>query len=147
MGTEDLGQLRIENDKLQTRNRSLQREVEELRRVKEGTLEEDLQLKPRVNQLTMELHHAKEALSALKADRKRLKAEKFDLLNQMKQLYATLEDKEKELRDFIRNYEQRMKDSDESLRHLAAERDETEREKWNILKHARDEAEIAVKLS
>lgn len=45
-------------------------------------------------------------LLALKADRKRLKAEKFDLLNQMKQLYATLEDKEKELRDFIRNYEQ-----------------------------------------
>lgn len=42
----------------------------------------------------------------MKSDRRRLKAEKFDLLNQMKQLYATLEDKEKELRDFIRNYEQ-----------------------------------------
>ncbi len=41
----------------------------------------------------------------MKADRKRLKAEKFDVLNQMKQLYATLEDKEKELRDFIRTYE------------------------------------------
>jgi catalase (peroxidase I) len=45
-------------------------------------------------------------ISALKADRKKLKAEKFDLLNQMKQLYATLEDKEKELRDFIRTFEQ-----------------------------------------
>ena len=44
-------------------------------------------------------------LAALKADRKRLKAEKFDLLNQMKQLYQTLEDKERELREFIRNYE------------------------------------------
>lgn len=44
-------------------------------------------------------------LTALKADRKRLKAEKFDVLNQMKQLYATLEDKEKELREFIRAYE------------------------------------------
>ena len=44
-------------------------------------------------------------VAALKADRKRLKAEKFDVLNQMKQLYATLEDKEKELRDFIRSYE------------------------------------------
>ena len=43
--------------------------------------------------------------SALKIDRKRLKVEKFDVLNQMKQLYATLEDKEKELRDFIRSYE------------------------------------------
>lgn len=51
------------------------------------------------------------AFSALKADRRRLKAEKFDLLNQMKQLYATLEDKENELRDFIRNYEQVGKQS------------------------------------
>ena len=40
-----------------------------------------------------------------------------------------------------------MKDSDESLRLLAQERDETEREKWNILKHARDEAERSVSLS
>lgn len=45
-------------------------------------------------------------ITALKSDRRRLKAEKFDLLTQMKQLYSTLEDKEKELRDFIRNYEQ-----------------------------------------
>jgi hypothetical protein len=35
-----------------------------------------------------------------------LKTEKVDLLMQMKQLYATLEDKEAELRDFIRNFEQ-----------------------------------------
>nr|CAI5833753.1 unnamed protein product [Callosobruchus analis] len=47
------------------------------------------------------------ARPALKADKRRLKAEKFDLLNQMKQLYLTLEDKEKELRDFIRNYGQK----------------------------------------
>lgn len=48
---------------------------------------------------------------------------------------------------FIKLLFQRMKESDESLRHLAAERDETEREKWNILKHARDESERVVKLS
>lgn len=41
-----------------------------------------------------------------KVERKKLKAEKLDLLNQMKQLYGTLEDKEKELRDFIRSFEQ-----------------------------------------
>lgn len=54
----------------------------------------------------------------MKGDRKRLKAEKLDLLNQMKQLYGTLEDKEAELRDFIRNYEQRMKESDESIKQV-----------------------------
>jgi hypothetical protein len=49
--------------------------------------------------------HVPLLVSVLKADRKRLKAEKYDLLNQMKELYATLDDKEKELRDFIRNYD------------------------------------------
>ena len=55
---------------------------------------------------------------ALKADRKRLKGEKLELLNQMKQLYGALEEKEGELRDFIRNYEQRMRESDESIKQV-----------------------------
>nr|CAH0106145.1 unnamed protein product [Daphnia galeata] len=94
-----------------------------------------------IKNLETELKHAREALSALKADRKRLKAEKFDVLNQMKQLYATLEDKEKELREFIRAYEKRMRESESALRQLIQERNEAEREKWTILRHARDEAE------
>jgi len=36
----------------------------------------------------------------------------------MKMLYGTLEDKESELRDFIRNYEQRMRESDESIKQV-----------------------------
>lgn len=47
--------------------------------------------------------------AAMKSDRKRLKAEKADLVNQMQQLYATLESREEQLRDFIRNYEQHRK--------------------------------------
>ena len=38
-------------------------------------------------------------------------SEKADLISQIKQLYSTLKDKESELRDFIRNYEQRTKDN------------------------------------
>ena len=45
----------------------------------------------------------------MKADRKRLKGEKTDLVNQMQQLYATLESREEQLRDFIRDYEQHRK--------------------------------------
>lgn len=41
----------------------------------------------------------------MKADRKRLKGEKADLAKQMQQLYATLESREEQLRDFIRSYE------------------------------------------
>ncbi|BES96847.1 SAM domain (Sterile alpha motif) [Nesidiocoris tenuis] len=83
-------------------------------------------------------------LSSLKADRKKLKSEKYDLLNQMKQLYATLDDKEKELRDFIRTFEQRMRESEESL---TQERAERERERWSLLRHARDEAERSLSLA
>lgn len=97
--------------------------------------------------IEIELQLAREALTALRADRKRLKAEKFDLLNQMKQLYATLEDKEKELRDFIRNYEQRIRESDASLQQLSTEREERERERWSLLRHARDEAERSLSLA
>ncbi|XP_076306646.1 kazrin-like isoform X3 [Tachypleus tridentatus] len=132
------------NRRLGEENRSLQRELEELRVYKESAQEEEL--RPQTRWLENELKHAKEALAALKQDRKRLKAEKFDLLNQMKQLYGTLEDKENELRDFIRNYEQRMKESEEGLKQLVRAKEECEHEKWNILKHARDEAERSVAL-
>ncbi|CAH0715520.1 unnamed protein product, partial [Brenthis ino] len=96
--------------------------------------------------LEKELLLAREAVNSLKADKKRLKAEKFDLLNQMKQLYATLEDKEKELRDFIRNYEQ-MRSRSGASSALGAERAERERERAALLRHARDEAERSLQLA
>ncbi|XP_059052859.1 kazrin isoform X3 [Achroia grisella] len=127
-------------------------------------------------QLEKELLLAREAVNSLKADKKRLKAEKFDLLTQMKQLYATLEDKEKELRDFIRNYEQRgetlprmhrmhphedfrmnsqqlsenyniMRSRGGASSALGAERAERERERAALLRHARDEAERSLQLA
>ncbi|XP_052753311.1 kazrin isoform X6 [Galleria mellonella] len=97
-------------------------------------------------QLEKELLLAREAVNSLKADKKRLKAEKFDLLTQMKQLYATLEDKEKELRDFIRNYEQ-MRSRGGASSALGAERAERERERAALLRHARDEAERSLQLA
>lgn len=57
--------------------------------------------------------------SALKVDRKKLKAEKLELLGQLKQLYSNLEDKEAELRQFIRSYEQRMRETDESIKQVS----------------------------
>lgn len=136
---------RLQEDKRQLaqHNMNLQKELDELRAAQE---KQKLCAMEEHERMQAELSSARDALSALKQDRKRLKAEKFDLLNQMKQLYGTLEDKEKELRDFIRNYEQRMHDSDHSLKQLAQEREECDRERWNLLKHARDEAERSVAL-
>ena len=54
----------------------------------------------------------------MKADRKRLKTEKTDLVGQMKQMYGTLKDKEAELRDFIRSYEQRNRDMLDNIKQV-----------------------------
>lgn len=54
----------------------------------------------------------------MKNDRKRLKSEKLELLNQMKEVYQTLESKERELRDFIRQFEQKMRDSDKGIKEV-----------------------------
>ena len=40
-----------------------------------------------------------------------------------------------------------MKESEESIRQLTIERDESDREKWNLLKHAREESERVVSLA
>ncbi|MGH0156882.1 UNVERIFIED_CONTAM: hypothetical protein FKN15_038677 [Acipenser sinensis] len=82
-------------------------------------------------------------LQTMKADRKRLKAEKADLVNQMQQLYATLESREEQLRDFIRNYEQHRKESDDAVKALAKEKDLLEREKWDLRRQAKEATEHA----
>ncbi|XP_072767360.1 uncharacterized protein Liprin-gamma isoform X7 [Anoplolepis gracilipes] len=149
--------LRLENERLVA-------EVARLRRLllsgaargEVGAEDAAMEEEARFVALEMELQHAKEALQALKTDRKRLKAEKFDLLNQMKALYGTLEDKERELRDFIRNYEQRMRENEATLGRLqqqgagipSEERErERERERWSLLRAARDEADRSLSLA
>ncbi|XP_063624096.1 kazrin isoform X2 [Cydia splendana] len=147
--------LRLENERLQaelTRVRRLLVAAAErgeagtalLERTKAEGETDAAPLDPQV--LEKELLLAREAVMSLKADKKRLKAEKFDLLSQMKQLYATLEDKEKELRDFIRNYEQ-MRSRGGASSALGAERAERERERAALLRHARDEAERSLQLA
>ncbi|KAJ8669031.1 hypothetical protein QAD02_000290 [Eretmocerus hayati] len=108
--------------------------------------------------LEMELQHVRDSLVAVKQDRKRLRAEKFDLLNQMKALYGTLEDKERELRDFIRNYEQRVRENESGQGRTGGTSSQTgsnpderemerERERWNLLRAARDEADRSLALA
>ncbi|XP_041377484.1 kazrin-like isoform X2 [Gigantopelta aegis] len=142
----EIVKLKEENSRLESQVKSLMGEVKELKLSKAAVNNQPGygELKLELIQTRQELNRAKEALQAMKSDRKRLKGEKLDLLNQMKQLYTTLEEKEAELRDFIRNYEIRMHESNESLKQLAMEKEESEREKWEIIKKAREAAERAV---
>ncbi|XP_067658093.1 uncharacterized protein [Haliotis asinina] len=144
----ELTKMKEENLRLEASVKSLTREVQELKLAKAVSSDQPSygELKLELIQTRQEVNRAKEALQAMKADRKRLKGEKLDLLNQMKQLYTTLEDKESELRDFIRNYEQRVHESDQTIKQLAMEKEECEREKWRIIKKAQEAAERAVSL-
>ena len=63
----------------------------------------------------------------------------------MKQLYVTLNDKEEELREFIRNYEQRTRDSNEVIKQLSREKETAEHER-DILSKAKEATEKAVQL-
>uniref|UniRef100_A0A1B0CV83 SAM domain-containing protein n=2 Tax=Lutzomyia longipalpis TaxID=7200 RepID=A0A1B0CV83_LUTLO len=80
----------------------------------------------------------------LRAERKKLRTDKTDLLRHVKQLCSSLHDKEQELRDFIRNYEQRLRDNESTALKMTSER---ERERWSLMKHARDEAERSLVLA
>lgn len=80
----------------------------------------------------------------LKTERKKLKADKNDLLLHVKQLCASLQDKEQELRDFIRNFELRIRESESSTAKVSSDR---ERERWTLLKHARVESERSISLA
>ncbi|KFB50646.1 AGAP007137-PA-like protein [Anopheles sinensis] len=98
----------------------------------------------RMEKLENELRISKELIQSLKLERKKLRADKNDLLSQVKQLCSSLQDKEQELRNFIRTYEQRIRESESNS---AKQNTDRERERWSLLKHARDEAERSIALA
>jgi hypothetical protein len=61
----------------------------------------------------------KDAYDNLKNERKRLKYEKLELLNQTKELYKTIEAKENEIRDFLRHYECKTRETANSVKRVS----------------------------
>lgn len=72
-----------------------------------------------------------------------MRSEKTDLLAHVKQLGQSLQDKEQELRDFIRNYEARLRDTECSTLKSV----DRERERWSLVKQAREETERSLALA
>ncbi|XP_006819717.1 kazrin-like [Saccoglossus kowalevskii] len=144
----ELIKLREKNTQLEREKKKLLKQLDELRYLDQMPMEIPSagELKIQLTQTEHELARAKEALTAMKNDRKKLKTDKVELLQQMKQLYSALEAKDEELRDFIRNYEYQVEESDNSMRQLVLEKEEAEKNRWEILKRARDEAERCVLL-
>ncbi|XP_047221223.1 kazrin-A isoform X2 [Girardinichthys multiradiatus] len=137
---EEVAQLQQEVHLLRQMKDMLSKDLEETQRGCSADVLSATELRVQLAQKEEELDRAKEALQAMKSDRKRLKAEKADLVNQMQQLYATLESREEQLRDFIRNYEQHRK-SEDAVKALAKEKDLLEREKWDLRRQTKEATE------
>ncbi|XP_037628355.1 kazrin-A isoform X3 [Sebastes umbrosus] len=140
---EEVAQLQEEVHLLRQMKDMLSKDLEETQGGCSADVLSATELRVQLAQKEQELNRAKEALQAMKSDRKRLKAEKADLVNQMQQLYATLESREEQLRDFIRNYEQHRKESEEAVKALAKEKDLLEREKWDLRRQTKEATEHA----
>ncbi|XP_065817865.1 kazrin isoform X5 [Labrus bergylta] len=138
---EEVAQLQEEVHLLRQMKDMLNKDLEETQGGCSADVLSATELRVQLAQKEQELDRAKEALQAMKSDRKRLKAEKADLVNQMQQLYATLESREEQLRDFIRNYEQHRKESEDAVKALAKEKDLLEREKWDLRRQTKEATE------
>ncbi|KAH8402444.1 hypothetical protein KR009_012015 [Drosophila setifemur] len=100
--------------------------------------------KERIERLELELRSVKNQLLTMRLERKKLRTDKSDLLGQVKQLCASLQEKEQELRDFIRNYQERVRETETTNAKISGDRD---RERFQLLKQARDEAERSLALA
>ncbi|XP_035108854.3 kazrin isoform X6 [Callithrix jacchus] len=143
---EEVSRLQEEVHLLRQMKEMLAKDLEESQGGKSSEVLSATELRVQLAQKEQELARAKEALQAMKADRKRLKGEKTDLVSQMQQLYATLESREEQLRDFIRNYEQHRKESEDAVKALAKEKDLLEREKWELRRQAKEATDHAAAL-
>jgi hypothetical protein len=98
----------------------------------------------KVERLENELRISKELIQSLKVERKKLRSDKSDLLQQVKHLCASLQDKEQELRNFIRKFDQRLRDSESTVSKTTSDNDH---DRWALIKHAHDEAERSLALA
>uniref|UniRef100_A0A8C6SSS6 Kazrin, periplakin interacting protein b n=1 Tax=Neogobius melanostomus TaxID=47308 RepID=A0A8C6SSS6_9GOBI len=140
---EEVAQLQEEVHLLRQMKEVLSRDIEDSRDGSSTNVLSASELRTQLGDKEQELDRTKEALQAMKADRKRLKVEKSDLVSQMQQLYSTLESREEQLREFIRNYDQHRKESEDAVKVLAKEKDLLEREKWDLRRQTKEATETA----
>jgi hypothetical protein len=100
----------------------------------------------KIERLENELRIAKELIQSLKVERKKLRSDKNDLLQQVKHLCNSLQEKEQELRNFIRKFDQRLRDSESNVAKSSSASD-NDHDKWTLIKHAHDEAERSLALA
>ena len=119
--SEELRQTKEEKDKIQAKYDALNTSYQELSEKSENVD----RLSEQVRSYKEDIVRANETINCINSERRRLKSEKHDLLGQLREAYCIIEDKESELRDFITNYETRMRESEQRVESIT-----NEKQKW-----------------
>ena len=119
--SEELRQTKVEKAEIQAKYEALNVSYQQL-----------FEKSKNVDRLSEQIHsykgdivRANETINCINNERRRLKSEKHDLVGQLREAYCIIEDKESELRDFITNYETRMRESEERVESIT-----NEKQKW-----------------
>uniref|UniRef100_A0A8C9K0D9 Kazrin N-terminal domain-containing protein n=1 Tax=Panthera tigris altaica TaxID=74533 RepID=A0A8C9K0D9_PANTA len=153
---EEVSRLQEEVHLLRQMKEMLTKDLEESQGGKSSEVLSATELRVQLAQKEQELARAKEALQAMKADRKRLKGEKTDLVSQMQQLYATLESRGPPAPPGRRAPPPPPRrnspgapspqESEDAVKALAKEKDLLEREKWELRRQAKEATDHATAL-
>lgn len=119
--SEELRQTKAEKAEIQAKYEALNSGYQEL---SEKSKNFD-RLSEQVRSYKDDIARANETINCINNERRRLKSEKHDLLGQLKEAYCIIEDKESELRDFITNYEAKMRESKQRVENIT-----NEKQKW-----------------
>lgn len=115
---EELRQTKAEKAEIQARYEALNASCQEL---SEKSKNFD-RLSEQVRSYKDDIVRANETINCINNERRRLKSEKHDLLGHLKEAHCIIEDKESELREFITNYEARMRESEQRVENITNEK-------------------------
>lgn len=149
LGGSDAKLMADELKHLQTENRRLKQEHALLRRGSNdySTLRRD-DLCLLLARAEADLDKAVDQLTAANKDKKQLQAQKDSLVEQLKSLHGTVEERDKQMNSYLtkfnEEFQQRVQKGEEKVRQLGQENKALEKERWDLLKKAKKLSEDKV---
>ena len=149
LGGSDARLMADELKHLQTENRRLKQEHALLQRGSKdySTLRRD-DLCLLLARAEADLDKAVDQLTAANKDKKQLQAQKDSLVEQLKSLHGTVEERDKQMNTYLtkfnEEFQQRVQQGEEKVRQLGQENKALEKERWDLMKKAKKLSEDKV---
>ena len=129
----------LSTNKMEKPENEIREEVEDRASAVTELLKENKLLKDKIAQLEEKLKQSsdkerslnqlRQTFEIMKLDRKRLKCEKLELLNQTRDLYQTIESKENEFHDILKHFETKTRETSLTVKKLLDHKADIEEEK------------------